>query len=84
MSLQAKSLGDVLVVGIHSDGIRHCFILLLLFIYLEEVAKHKGLPVMRDTERLLIILIIGNHFPPKGIKWQGLSSGWMRLAYPIT
>ena len=46
--------------------------IIIIIYYLEEVAKHKGLPVMRDTERLLIILIIGNYFPPKGIKWQGL------------
>lgn len=33
---QAKAMGDVLVVGVHSD---------------EEVEKHKGMPVMRYEER---------------------------------
>lgn len=33
---QAKALGDVLIVGIHSD---------------EEIAKHKGPPVFTQEER---------------------------------
>src|SRR3989338_4910335 len=33
---QAKALGDVLVVGVHSD---------------EEIRKHKGPPVMTESER---------------------------------
>lgn len=33
---QAKAMGDILVVGVHSD---------------EEVERHKGMPVMRYEER---------------------------------
>ena len=39
---QAKALGDILVVGIHSD---------------EEIAKHKGPPVFTEQERLVLFAI---------------------------
>ncbi|PAA89138.1 hypothetical protein BOX15_Mlig009432g1 [Macrostomum lignano] len=42
---QAKALGDVLVVGVHSD---------------EEIAQHKGPPVLNETERCRIV---------RAIKW---------------
>lgn len=56
---QAKKLGDVLVVGVHSDGNMACntpatrkknhFSYLLFF--LEDIALHKGPPVMTEQER---------------------------------
>jgi len=36
LSLQAKAMGDYLVVGVHSDA---------------EIEKHKGPTVMREDER---------------------------------
>jgi len=38
---QAKSLGDYLIVGVHTD---------------EEITKHKGPPVFTEQERLVILL----------------------------
>lgn len=57
---QAKKLGDVLVVGVHSDGNhaapahlatrkKNHFSYLLFF--LEDIALHKGPPVMTEQER---------------------------------
>ena len=40
MRRQAKALGDVLVVGVHSDA---------------EIAKHKGPTVMKEQERYALI-----------------------------
>jgi len=40
VSRQAKSLGDILVVGVHSD---------------EEIARHKGPTVMKEKERYALI-----------------------------
>lgn len=55
---QAKKLGDVLVVGVHSDG-NHAAHLPLgkknhfsyLLFFLEDIALHKGPPVMTEQER---------------------------------
>lgn len=54
---QAKEMGDVLIVGVHSDGLIRYYFLNYIIVctcvlcITAEIKKNKGPPVMNEQER---------------------------------